>query len=188
MGRPRNTDTRRAEIVGGLARVMAQRGYAGASVAAIAAEAQLATGLVHYHFARKQDILLALVADLAAQILRRFEAHRAEAAEPLVAAVDALLGTDAGDPVAAACWAWIGAEAHGLPEVGAAYSAALAQVHDGLKAAFVEAGAADPTLAARALLLAIEGAWRVGHGAPSLLPAGSAAPTLRALARALVTA
>ena len=236
MPRPRNTHTRRAEIVQGLAEVMAQRGYAGASVAAIAAQAGLSTGLVHYHFKHKRAILLALVASLAEQILARFEARSADLSprvpaalnsdldrrgpvfeskargvvlvarqrratpesktgtgEPgqnfgrqvLDAAVDALMGLEAGDPVAAACWARIGAEAHGQPEVAQAYTAALAQVQRHLVRAFEAAGADDAEVAARALMLAIEGAWRVGHGAPSLLPTGSAAPTLRALAHAL---
>ncbi|HEY4122015.1 MAG TPA: TetR family transcriptional regulator, partial [Byssovorax sp.] len=51
---------RRAQIVAALARVMAARGYERATVAQIAAEAGLAAGLVHYHFASKRDVLLTL--------------------------------------------------------------------------------------------------------------------------------
>lgn len=58
MARPTNTDARRAEIVEAMLRVMARRGYARASIAAIAEEAGLTAGLVHYHFRNKQAILL----------------------------------------------------------------------------------------------------------------------------------
>lgn len=183
MPRPTNRDARRAQIVEGLARVMAERGYERASVAAIAAEAGLATGLVHYHFPRKQAILLALVARLTQSILERFEGG---GTDPLRAAIDALLNPDGGDPTGAACWAWVGAEARRLPEVGAAYAHALRQIEAGFVAALTEAGAAHPEQGARGLLLAVEGAWRVGYGAPDVLPPGSAATSVHALAEALL--
>ena len=45
MPRPPNTEQRRSQIVGGLARVMAERGYAKATIQAIAKAAGLSPGL-----------------------------------------------------------------------------------------------------------------------------------------------
>ena len=50
MARPRNTEERRRQIVDGLRLVMAENGYDGASVQAVAKAAGLTAGLVHYHF------------------------------------------------------------------------------------------------------------------------------------------
>ena len=58
MPRPSNTDARREQIVLGLQRVMAERGYEKATVSAIAQAAGLTPGLVHYHFKNKQEMLL----------------------------------------------------------------------------------------------------------------------------------
>jgi len=67
MARPSNTDERRLQIMGALVKVMAKRGYDGASVADIARAARLTPGLVHYHFKNKQEILLAALRDLVAR-------------------------------------------------------------------------------------------------------------------------
>src|SRR5262249_8644759 len=50
MGRPSNRAKRREEIVRAFAKVLANHGYAGATIAAVAAEAEIAPGLVHHHF------------------------------------------------------------------------------------------------------------------------------------------
>src|ERR1051325_1811277 len=64
MPRPSNTALRQDQIKDALLSVMAERGFDAATVAHIAQAAGLAPGLVHYHFASKQQILLALVRDL----------------------------------------------------------------------------------------------------------------------------
>ena len=64
MPRTPNTAVRRRQIVDGLCRVMAREGYGHATVQAIAAEAGLAPGLIHYHFADKREILVELVETL----------------------------------------------------------------------------------------------------------------------------
>jgi TetR/AcrR family transcriptional repressor of bet genes len=71
MARPSNTEERRQQIVEGLLRVMAKRGYERASIAEIAKEAGLSSGLVHYHFKDKQEILLTAVEQLAARVRTR---------------------------------------------------------------------------------------------------------------------
>lgn len=64
MGRPSNREARRAEILGAFARVLADHGYAGATIAAVAVEADVAPGLIHHHFRNKQDLLTSLLDNL----------------------------------------------------------------------------------------------------------------------------
>ena len=71
MGRRSNRDQRRQEIAHALGQVMAQKGYDGATIADIAKAAGLRSGLVHYHFENKQEILLALLEQLVAQHAER---------------------------------------------------------------------------------------------------------------------
>ena len=68
MPRPSNTDERRAQIADALKRVMARKGYDGATVNDIAAEADLTPGLVHYHFRNKLEILLTEIVKIEADI------------------------------------------------------------------------------------------------------------------------
>src|SRR6187549_2862602 len=79
MARPSNTEERRLQITGALVKVMAKRGYDGASVADIARAARLTPGLVHYHFKSKQEILLAALDDLVARHREGLEQRIAEA-------------------------------------------------------------------------------------------------------------
>jgi TetR/AcrR family transcriptional regulator, transcriptional repressor of bet genes len=197
MGRPPTTEVRRRQIVEALLRVMAERGYERASVAEIAREAGLAPGLVHYHFATKQEILLSLVDALAEGAGQRIDERLAGAgAEPLSrvdAFIDALLerGSRA-DPAAVACWVAVGAEAIEQPEVREAFGRAVLGLRDRLAPLL---GAAAPHLARReragaaaAVLAAVQGYFLLSSAVPGAVPAGSAAPAARAMARALLAA
>ena len=73
MGRPSNTEQRRAEIVSALLSVMAQKGYEKASIQSIAKEAKLTPGLIHYHFKIKKDILIALANWISDNAQKRIE-------------------------------------------------------------------------------------------------------------------
>ena len=53
MPRPSNTEQRRNDITLAFLKVMAETGYAKATVRAIAAEAALSPGLIHHHFKNK---------------------------------------------------------------------------------------------------------------------------------------
>lgn len=192
MGRPSNTQARQRQIVDGLRQVLAQRGYAGATIADIAAAAGLAPGLVHYHFEGKRSILLALVEDLA-QRLRARAARReppgASAAERLQAFLDAAvaLGPDA-DAEAVACWVAICAEAVRDAEVRGVLSAQSEGLQEELtgrvRDAWRAAGRSTHGARAHAALLwaAIQGSFVVAATTPELLPRGSMAPALRRLA------
>lgn len=191
MARPSNKEQRRAEIVDGLLEVIVERGYERASVAEIARAAGLASGLVHYHFGSKLEVLLALVAHLSNTVEERFERRVQPGAPPrqkLDALIDAhlALGPDA-DPRAVAAWAAIGTEAISQPEVSRVYGEALGRLHERLLTLLIECLGAesDRTEAAErmaaALLSAVEGAYRVSAAAPGLLPDGFAAPAVKAM-------
>lgn len=194
MARPPNTEERREQIVEAMLRVMARLGYAKASVAKIAKEAGLAPGLVHYHFGSKQEILLALIERLGAMLEeRRVRMGGDTAQQRLEAYLDAHLarGEDA-SPEAVACWVALGTEALAQPEVGAAYRAAveaeLATLVPLVRDALAERGASKrrAKTIASAMFAAIEGAFRLGVLAPGVIPAGSAAKTVRAMTEGLL--
>ena len=172
-----STVQRRAQIVEGLKQVMATQGYAGANMRAIAEAAGLTTGLLHYHFASKQAILIGLIEHLAHDLATRLEPATGRAA--LEGVVDALLGLSTADPAALACWSQIHAEAQRDPAVGTAWRVVL----DGRVADFTHQftllgkGPAE----AVALWAAIEGYVQLAAVCPDAIPAGSAAPMVRAM-------
>jgi TetR/AcrR family transcriptional repressor of bet genes len=194
MARPSNTEERRARIVDAMLRVMARHGYAKASVGAVAREAGLSPGLLHYHFENKQAILLALIDRLAAGLHARYERLAADADEPrerVMAWIDAHLarGDDA-DPDAVACWVALGNEALSEPEVRAAYErvvrADLDRLQELVRAAIGKRRTKEAGRMAAGLLAAVEGAFRLAVLAPDLIPHGSAAATVRQMAEGLL--
>lgn len=199
MGRPSNTDTRREQIVDGLVRVMARRGYEQATIPEIAREAGLAAGLVHYHFDNKLEILLALVDRLTGFARARIESRLGAAGDDprrrLDAFFDALLalGDDA-DPAAAVCWAFVGADAIRLPEVRTLYQRWLEEARDALRELFAAVLAAEDReragldAMAAGMVAAIEGFFALGAAAPKVVPAGSAAGVAKRMAEGLVGA
>jgi TetR/AcrR family transcriptional repressor of bet genes len=195
-GRPPNTDARRAQIVDGLYEVLARDGYARATIAKIAKAAKLSPGLIHYHFAHKQAILVALVETLTRRVEERIDARLDDAEGPrqrLEAFVDAYVarGRDA-DLRAAAAWVIVGAEAVREPEVRALYREAVAAAHARLRRLVAEALRAEGRAVgnagriAAAIVSLIEGAFRVSVA--GVLPEGFAAATLRHALRGLLDA
>lgn len=197
MPRPSNTDARRAQIIRGMLRVVAERGYERATVKDVAEAADLSPGLLHYHFASKQEILVALAETLAeaAKNRRSNLAAPRSARARLLAFLGAHVarGKDA-DPAAVACWVAIGAEAPRIPEVMAVYRRVtgemLAIARDLTRAALREEGRGTRRAGsiAAGLLAAVEGAYKLATAAPGLLPEGFALPTLRAMAEGLLDA
>ncbi len=187
MPRPSNTQLRRRQIVEALLAVMAERGYDGASVQAIARRAGLAPGLVHYHFTNKQEILLEAVRELTRVAERRFEglARRAKTpCERLRAFIDSRLATGKGaSPAAVASWVVVGAEAVRQPEVKAAHEEAIRTQLAILEALLRDhAGGGLSEHEARHLaaivLAAIEGAYQLSVSARGVMPTGYAAKAL----------
>ncbi len=193
MSRTPNTATRRAEIVAALLPVLARTGYEKATIVAIAKEAGLAPGLIHYHFKTKQEILISLVESIAGFARARFaqEAERATTPdERLDAYIAARLGLGTGaaaDMVAA--WVMIGAEAVRQEEVRSVYQRAIGDELAGLtqllRDCLAERGRAiapAPQLAA-GLLAMIEGAFQLSCAAGTVMPQGYAAQCARDFVR-----
>jgi TetR/AcrR family transcriptional repressor of bet genes len=111
MGRPSNRAVRQTQILAAFARVLANHGYAGATITAIAAEADVAPGLVHHHFRNKEELLFALLQDLIGQFRSRVR-HAESSEDRLLAYVDGALKLDERADVAAArCWVGLFSEA-----------------------------------------------------------------------------
>lgn len=115
MGRPSNREKRRRELTGAFARVLAEHGYAGATIAAVADEAGVSPGLVHHHFKNKEELLDELVSTMLAAFRSRV-AEFAEGEDPLLAYGDGALALGAtADVTAARCWVGVFAEALSSP-------------------------------------------------------------------------
>lgn len=84
-------DTQRAAIVRAAADLVAESGYAGASIGRVAARAGVAPGTVYNHFAGKTDLLaevLRTVVGREVAAVRAATAGRASAAEQVVAVIE----------------------------------------------------------------------------------------------------
>ncbi len=194
MARPSNTDQRRTQIVSALREVMAERGYERASISEVAQRAGLTSGLVHYHFKDKQEILLALIDVLWRDAQGRIE-QRSRGRDGLEPVIDALLamGPDA-DLAAVRCWVAISAEAIRQPEVGIRFggviqellalletrASALLREHTG--------SAQGARQLAAAVLASIQGFFVLAASAPEAIPAGSAAGSVKQLVRGFLAA
>ncbi|XXX73151.1 TetR family transcriptional regulator [Sorangium sp. So ce134] len=199
MPRPSNTAERRTQIARALLEVMAERGYEGASIGAVAAAAHIAPGLVHYHFESKREILLAAVELLArdheGRIERRLAAAAGDPESELRAFIDAHLRVGEGaDPRALACWICVSGEALRDADVQKAFAGALAGAV-GKLAAIVRRGArervfscarGDVDAAAAAIVAAIQGYFVLAATARDLIPPGSAAGATWAMASGLL--
>jgi TetR/AcrR family transcriptional repressor of bet genes len=161
-------------------RVLGAHGQGGATIAAVAAEAGIAPGLVHHYFESKQDLYEMLLEELRAAFRRRLEA--CASADPLDAYVSAALALDERSDISAAR-AWVGvlAEAIGDPvlfaKVRRAMDAEVAQVERRARGTL---SAAD----ASAVVAFVVGALVFGAFAPRKT-AGFAAPSLRRMLGAL---
>lgn len=187
MPRKANTGQRRAQIVQALASVMAQVGYEKATIQAIAGQAGLAPGLIHYHFRNKQEILVSLVQSIADYARERFAGIAEQAGSPderLRAYLHARLDLGPGaDPERARAWTMVGAEAVRQPEVQAVYQEAVAAELDGLAAllrACLQArgrGGRSARDLAAGLMAFMEGAFQLSVSAAAVMPRGYAART-----------
>jgi TetR/AcrR family transcriptional repressor of bet genes len=177
VGRPSNREQRRAQILAAFARVLATHGYAGATVAAVAAEAGVAAGLVHHHFESKDELLSALLRSLIDAFRQRV---RERSSAGLLAYVDAAVALDdRADVGAARCWVGVLAEAVRDP----ALFKQVRRLIDTEIATLQRAGALSAHDAG-AVLAFILGALVLGAFAPQKV-AGFAAPGARGLIRGL---
>ncbi|MFO0723118.1 MAG: TetR family transcriptional regulator C-terminal domain-containing protein [Myxococcota bacterium] len=197
MGRPSNRAERRREILTAFKRVVAERGYEGATIALTAEAAGILPGLVHYHFESKQELLTALFESLAETIAQRFQAAK-EAQDPgpraeLDAFIDAhlLLGADP-DETAVAAWVSLSAEALHNEELRARLSerlgVELSTLEDIVRRILEEEGKrrTGARAIAAAIYASIQGAFYLGVAAPKLVPRGFASPSVKRWAQRLV--
>jgi TetR/AcrR family transcriptional regulator, transcriptional repressor of bet genes len=171
---------RRAQILSAFARVLADHGYAGATIAAVAAEAELSAGLLHHHFRDKDEMLSALLDEL----VRNFRARVAGDGDgdDLGRYIDGALRLDAGsDLVAARCWVGIFAEAVRTPALAARVRRLL---DTEIAAIRRRSGSGLDDHGAAAVLAFVVGALVMGAFAPRKT-AGFAAPSLHRLVAAL---
>lgn len=198
MARPSNKQERRRQIALGLKKVMAAKGYEGASIAEIAAAAELTPGLVHYHFKNKQEILLELLQVLVSQhndtLEARLSAHAGHPLDQLEAFVDFHLGIGAdANPETVACWLVISGEALRQPEVQAAFEVAISGytdrlatiIKEGLDKSLFQCHA--PAAAASALIATIQGYFVLSATARNQIPRGTAASCTKKMARGLLS-
>lgn len=183
MGRPSNRSERRAQILRAFATVLADHGYAGATVVAVATEAGVAPGLMHHHFKNKQEMLEALLRHLVAGFRARVHAYE-EREDRLLAYADGALKLDArADVTAARCWVGLFAEAVRNPglfrQVRGLIDAEIGTIRH-------RSGGRLSDRDAGAVLAFIIGALVVGAFAPKKT-AGFAAPGLRKLIGALAS-
>lgn len=198
MSRSPNTDSRRAQIVAALLPVLAQHGYEKATIVAIARQAGLTPGLIHYHFASKREILVSLVLSIVEYANARF-AQAARGASGPMERLEGYIGSrvglgDGADAELAAAWVMIGAEAVRQPEVREVYQQAVAtelEVLSGLlRECLAERGRDDSGAAriAAALMAMMEGAFQLASAAGGVMPAGYAAESAREYARLAIEA
>jgi TetR/AcrR family transcriptional repressor of bet genes len=179
MGRPSKRAERRAEIVSAFARVLADHGYAGATIAAVAQEAGVAPGLIHHHFQDKEELLGALLDSLLAGFRTRVRSYEGDP-DRLLAYIDGALKLDErADTVAARCWVGVIAEAVRTPSLFARFRRLI----DGEIASIGARSQLDERQSG-ALLALILGSLVVGAFAPKKT-AGFAADGARALVAGL---
>ncbi len=186
MGEHKSSEERREEIVSAMVATMAEHGYAKATIAKVAERAGLTAGLLHYHFKNKQQILLAVLDDLADRQLESMGAVIAGSGTPSEA-VDAVVRLmlspgDSSRPQDVATWVSILAEAVRQPEVAKRLAehqeafrsqlASLLERGEELEQYDLDGIGADAVAAG--LLALIQGYFALGVTTRSVIPKGSA--------------
>jgi len=189
MSRLTNKAVRREQIINALLRVMSEKGYEKASIQSIAKAAQLTSGLIHYHFKTKQEILLELAHHIGNIVIARYERLRKSsnsAEQNLYALIDACLAKGADDdPAAVTAWVVIGAEAVRLPEVKVIYQGYISKQLKYLTELFKQAleenqkQTRNSKKYAATIVAAIEGAYQLSAAATEVMPKGYAAPVVK---------
>lgn len=199
MPRPKNTNERRAQIVQGLIEVMATRGYDGASISNIAKAAGLTTGLIHYHFKSKGEILLAALEHLSTQhrtvLNAELEAADRDPSARLSTFIDVHLGLGrTADASAVACWILLSGEALRESEVQLEFERAVGELRDSLAEILTDGVESEAFVcenvvaAATAIVAAIQGYFVLAGAARSLIPRGTAAASVKQMSHGLLSA
>ena len=176
---------------------MAKHGYDGASIGDIAKAARLTPGLVHYHFAGKEEVLLAMLELLVGSHRAKLEQRLSEAHgrphDEIVAFIDFHLSLGGyADPEALACWNMLSGEALRNAKVRTRFEAAMTSLVRRLATTIehgVETGdfrCKDVDAAAAALVATVQGYFVLAASARSAIPKGSAARATKQMAEGLL--
>ena len=177
---------------------MAKKGYEGAALSDVAAEAGLTQGLIHYHFKDKMEILLEAQRMLMTRHMVALGAAVHSAGSParqVAAFIDFHLGLGATkNPEALACWITLIGEAIRHQAVRDEFEKITKSLAEML-AAILKQGKSDklfrcddPLVDAAALVAAIQGYLVLAATARSVIPRGSAAASTKAMADGLAEA
>lgn len=182
MGRPSVKSERRAQIIEAFSRVLANHGFSGATIQAIAAEADVAPGLIHHHFQNKDEILSELLETLRLRFRKRVHALKGHE-DPLRAYAAAAVRLDENsDRIAARCWVGLFAEAVRNP---ALFAKVRRMVDTEIEAIRSLSGGTLGTQDAGAILAFVIGSLVLGSFAPKKTT-GFAAPSLERLIQTLL--
>ncbi|MGM0558755.1 MAG: TetR/AcrR family transcriptional regulator [Myxococcota bacterium] len=184
-----SSEERRAQISKAMLEVMAERGYAKASMPKIAEAADVTQGLIHYHFDSKQAILLQVLETIVDDQMGALEdvlGSGAEPAEALRAVIDLFLAAgESAQPAVVAAWVTISAEAIRQVEVREAFVEAITRLRDamarairaGQEAGEFRLGEQSVDACTAAILATIQGYYTVAAIDRESVPAGTAADT-----------
>lgn len=159
----------------------------GVAVAAIAREAGITPGLVHYYFPSKHALILEVFERLAGD----FAARLPQASGPPVAQIRGFvqralaLGADA-DVEGVRLWGWLAAEALHDEAIRGRMAHVTEEWMARLTQALRRLGTDDPQGLAGAVVSGVLGAWQLGALAPGVLRAGSAVDAQRRLIESLL--
>ncbi len=196
MPRRSNREQRREEIANALMKVMAKKGYEGAALSDVAAEAGLTQGLIHYHFKDKMEILLEAQRMLMSRHLVALGGAVYSAGSPanqVAAFIDFHLGLGATkNPEALACWITLIGESIRHQAVRDDFEKITKSLAD-ILAAIVRQGTAEKVFrcsnaaaAAAAVVAAIQGDLVLAATARCVIPKASAASATKAMADGLL--
>lgn len=192
MARPSNKEQRRKDIAGAFLKVMAKKGYSGATVRAVAKEAGVSSGLIHHHFEDKQDILLVAVDGIVESGRQRFEEmndSNMDCRLKIKAFIDSRLSLGNGENIdAVKAWVLIGSEAVRQEEVRGIYKKAISQQQKYLASLLKEAyslSLKESKEKSAMIISAIEGSYLLGVTCDGELPKGYASKTLNDLVESL---
>lgn len=191
MARPTNRNTRRAEIAQAMLMVMAERGFDAASIGAVARQAGLAPGLIHYHFGNKEEILEAAVTALVASHDAALEQALVGTTAPgayLDKFVSLHLELRDGSPSSdLALWQVVLAEGARRPGVAAILTAGESRWRERLAEPLRALGHQAPDSAAAGILAIVRGYLALAATSPSMIPPGSAVRVARTLLRSMTS-
>lgn len=184
MGRTSIREAKRCLLAESCVRVLATHGLGGTTIAAVAAEASVAPGLLHHHFRDRDDLLC----EAAVALGRRFRQRLVEeggAAERLGHRLDVALalGPDA-EPGAARAWVGLFAEALRSPSLGHVLKRLLKAEMETVAKLLRQEGVAEAEArdAAAGLLAFVLGALVLGALLPGAAPGFAASAARRMLA------